>query len=99
MFYAGRDVSDEIRTSPVEVGAVAFEDAAGARADLSVQRPRPRARRDASNSGARRYRRRVEPGRMLEVRIGEPVLVDAMPTHEPREAAAPVWLEPAHRAA
>ncbi|MFY9665294.1 MAG: amylo-alpha-1,6-glucosidase [Candidatus Cybelea sp.] len=28
--YAGRDVSDEIATSPVEVGAIAFEDEAGA---------------------------------------------------------------------
>jgi hypothetical protein len=28
--YAGRDVSDEVTTSPVEVGAVAFEDDAGA---------------------------------------------------------------------
>jgi hypothetical protein len=32
----------------------------------------------------------VEAGRLLEIRIGEPVLIDAMPTHEPREAAAPV---------
>jgi hypothetical protein len=28
--YAGRDVSDEVTTSPVEVGAIAFEDEAGA---------------------------------------------------------------------
>ncbi|HEY1655160.1 MAG TPA: amylo-alpha-1,6-glucosidase [Candidatus Tumulicola sp.] len=28
--YAGRDVSDEVTTSPVEVGAIAFEDDAGA---------------------------------------------------------------------
>jgi hypothetical protein len=28
--YAGRDVSDEVTTSPVEVGAVAFEDDDGA---------------------------------------------------------------------
>jgi hypothetical protein len=36
------------------------------------------------------HRRRVEAGRMLEIRIGEPVLVDAMPIHGGREAAAPV---------
>ena len=35
--YAGRDVSDEVTTSPVEVGAVAFEDEAGRRADLRRQ--------------------------------------------------------------
>jgi hypothetical protein len=28
--YAGRDVSDEVTISPVEVGAIAFEDDAGA---------------------------------------------------------------------
>jgi hypothetical protein len=28
--YAGRDVSDEVSTSPVEVGAIAFEDDDGA---------------------------------------------------------------------
>jgi hypothetical protein len=28
--YAGRDVSDEVTTSPIEVGAVAFEDESGA---------------------------------------------------------------------
>jgi hypothetical protein len=27
---------------------------------------------------------------MLEIRLGDPVLIDAMPTHEGREAAAPV---------
>jgi hypothetical protein len=28
--YAGRDVSDEVTTSPVEVGAIAFQDELGA---------------------------------------------------------------------
>ena len=32
----GRDVSDEVTTSPVEVGAIAFEDDDGARADLRL---------------------------------------------------------------
>ena len=43
VYYAGRDVSDEVRTSPVEVGAVAFEDAHGAvRIYVCNDRERPR---------------------------------------------------------
>jgi hypothetical protein len=41
--YAGRDVSDEVTTSPVEVGAIAFEDEAGAvRIFVANQLDRPR---------------------------------------------------------
>jgi hypothetical protein len=41
--HAGRDVSDEVATSPVEVGAIAFEDEAGAvRIFVGNQLDRPR---------------------------------------------------------
>src|ERR1700686_3299966 len=88
VYYAGRDVSDEVRTSPVEVGAVAFEDAHGAvRIYVCNDRDPPRdvvlQFRDETS------RPRVEAARMVEIRIGEPLLIDAMATHEAREAAAP----------
>jgi hypothetical protein len=89
VFFAGRDVSDEIRTSPVEVGAVAFEDERGA-VLIYLCNDRERARDVTVEFRGRSHRRRVEAGRMLEIRIGEPVLVDAMPIHGGREAAAPV---------
>ncbi|HZW53425.1 MAG TPA: hypothetical protein VFF00_05275 [Candidatus Elarobacter sp.] len=89
VYFAGRDVSDEVRTSPVEVGAVAFEDAHGA-VLIYLCNDRDAAREVVLDFRGQTFRRRVEAGRMLEVRIGEPVLTDAMPTHEVREAAAPV---------
>lgn len=89
VYYAGRDVSDEIRTSPVEVGAVAFEDAQGA-VRIYVCNDNERARDVVLDFRDQTFRRRVDAARMIEIRIGEPVLVDAMATHEPREAAAPV---------
>ncbi|MDB5028574.1 MAG: hypothetical protein JWO66_2263, partial [Candidatus Eremiobacteraeota bacterium] len=89
VLYAGRDVSDEIRTSPVEVAAVAFEDAAGS-VLIYLCNDRERAREVTVDFRGETYRRRVEAGRLLEIRIGEPVLIDAMSTHESREAAAPV---------
>jgi hypothetical protein len=90
VYFAGRDVSDEIRTSPVEVGAVAFEDEHGA-VVIYLCNDRERARDVTLHFRGEMLRHRVEAGRMLEVKIGEPVLVDAMPTHgQPREAAAPV---------
>jgi len=89
VYFAGRDISDEVRTSPVEVGAVAFEDAHGA-VRIYVCNDRERAREVTLEFRGATYRRRVEAGRMLEVLIGEPVLIDAMLTREPQEAAAPV---------
>ena len=89
VYFAGRDVSDEIRTSPVEVAAVAFEDSQGA-VLIYVCNDRERPREVTLEFRGETYRRRVEAGQLLEIRIGEPVLVDAMPTHELREAAAPV---------
>ena len=89
VYYAGRDVSDEIRTSPVEVGAVAFEDPHGA-VLIYLCNDRERARDVTLDFRGETLRRRVEAGRLLEIRLGDPVLIDAMPTHEGREAAAPV---------
>jgi hypothetical protein len=89
VYYAGRDVSDEIRTSPVEVGAVAFEDPHGA-VLIYVCNDRERAREVTLDFRGQTHRRRVEAGRMLEIRLGDPVLVDAMLTRGPQEAAAPV---------
>jgi hypothetical protein len=89
VLFAGRDVSDEIRTSPVEVAAVAFEDAHAA-VLIYVCNDREGARDVTLDFRGKTYRRHVEAGRLLEIRIGEPVLVDAMPTHEAREAAAPI---------
>jgi hypothetical protein len=89
VYYAGRDVSDEVRTSPVEVGAVAFESENGG-VLIYLCNDRERARDVTAHFRGELIRQRVEAGRMLEVRIGEPVLTDAMPTHLPREAAAPV---------
>jgi hypothetical protein len=89
VYFAGRDVSDEIRTSPVEVGAVGFEDEHGA-VLMYLCNDRERARDVTVEFRGQSYRRRVDAAGMLEMRIGEPVLVDAMPIHGGREAAAPV---------
>ena len=89
VFFAGRDVSDEVRTSPVEVGAVAFEDAAGA-VRIFVCNDRVRTREVVLQFRGETFRRRVEAARMLEIRIGEPTLVDAMAAPDAQEAAAPV---------
>jgi hypothetical protein len=89
VYYAGRDVSDEVRTSPVEVAAVAFEDVHGA-VRIYVCNDREQHRDVVLQFRHQTYRRRVEAGRMVEIRIGDPILVDAMETHPVREAAAPV---------
>ena len=89
VYYAGRDVSDEVRTSPVEVGAVAFEDERGA-VRIYVCNDRERPRDVVLDFREQIFRQRVDAGQMVEIRIGEPLLVDAMETRERREAAAPV---------
>ncbi|BDE05380.1 hypothetical protein WPS_06560 [Vulcanimicrobium alpinum] len=89
VYYAGRDVSDEVRTSPVEVGAVAFEDERGA-VRIYVCNDRERPRDVVLDFREQIFRQRVDAGRMAEIRIGEPMLVDAMETRVRREAAAPV---------
>jgi hypothetical protein len=88
VFYAGRDVSDEVRTSPVEVGAVAFEDETGVR--IFICNDADRARDVTLTFRNEILRRHVHAGRMLEIAIGDPQLVDAMPTHDVREAPATV---------
>ncbi len=89
VYYAGRDVSDEVRTAPVEVAAVAFDDGAGG-VLIYLCNDRDGAREVSAEFRGETLRRRLEPGRMVEIRIGEPRLIDAMTTREEREAAAPV---------
>jgi hypothetical protein len=89
VYFAGTDVSDEIRTSPVEVGAVGFEDGHGG-VRIYLCNDRAAAREVTLDFRGETFRHRVEAGRMLQMQIGAPVLIDAMPTHEPREAAAPI---------
>ena len=89
VFYAGRDVSDEIRTAPVEVAAVGFDDGAG-NVLIYLCNDRDAAREVSVDFRGETLRRRVEPGQLAEIRIGEPQPVDAMTAREQREAAAPV---------
>ncbi len=85
--YAGRDVSDEVTTSPIEVGVVAFEDESGAvRAFICNLGD---AERDVSLTFRETsLRRRVAAGALLEVALrGQPIDQAAF-------AAAPSSLEP-----
>ncbi|HYZ14914.1 MAG TPA: amylo-alpha-1,6-glucosidase [Candidatus Acidoferrum sp.] len=92
VFNAGRDVSDEVRTSPVEVGAVAFEDPGGVR--IFICNDRDADRDVVLTFREETFRRHVPAGRMVELLVGEPRLIDAMPTHElpvrPEAAPEPV---------
>lgn len=87
VYFAGRDVSDDVRTSPVEVGAVAFEDAAGG-VRIYICNDRDRPREVVIEFRGQTFRRRVDAARMEEIRIGEPILIDAMATRENEPAAA-----------
>ena len=89
VYFAGRDVSDEVRTSPVEVGAVAFEDAGGG-VRIYLCNDRDRSRDVVVEFRGSTFRQHVEAARMEEIRIGEPILIDAMATRESETAAAPV---------
>jgi hypothetical protein len=89
VYFAGRDVSDEVRTSPVEVGAVAFEDAGGA-VSIYLCNDRERDREVVLEFRGQTLRQRVEAGRMDRITLGEPLLADAMTIPAEREAAAPV---------
>ena len=89
VLYAGRDVSDEATTSPVDVAAIVFEDeAGGVRAFLGNQN-------DASRNVARDFRgisvrETLAPGELRElVLVGEPTLIDAMPVLAAPPLAAP----------
>jgi hypothetical protein len=83
--YAGTDVSDEVTTSPIEVGAVAFEDERGAvRAFLCNLSDAPRTV-SIEFRGAT-VRRRVEIGALVEVTLaGQPTDTEALP--KPRDDA------------
>jgi glycogen debranching enzyme len=70
--YAGRDVSDEVTTSPVEVGAVAFQDEDGAvRAFLCNMNDQGRAVSVEFRGVSKRVS--LEPGELREVHlVGKP---------------------------
>ncbi|PZR57499.1 MAG: hypothetical protein DLM50_05875 [Candidatus Meridianibacter frigidus] len=70
--YAGRDVSDEVRTSPADVGAVAFEDEMGAvRCFLCNLNDRMRTASVEFRDVSKRVR--LAPGEMLQIHlVGEP---------------------------
>ncbi|MBV8151274.1 MAG: hypothetical protein JOY59_06935, partial [Candidatus Eremiobacteraeota bacterium] len=90
MVFAGRDVSDEISTSPVEVAAIAFEDDAGAvRMFLGNWDDRPR--NVAVEFRGETFRRKLDRGELCEVTVGRPLLVDATPVKAvPGLESAPV---------
>jgi glycogen debranching enzyme len=78
VFYAGRNVSAEAVVSPVDVAAVAFEDAHGVR--LFLCNPADAARSVAVEFRGRMIRKRLEAGVMREIVVsGTPQLRDAMP--------------------
>jgi len=89
VFYAGRDVSDEAATSPVDVAAIVFEDeAGGVRAFLGNQNDA--ARNVALDFRGISVRETLAPGELRElVLAGEPRLVDAMPVPASPPLAAP----------
>jgi hypothetical protein len=71
--YAGRDVSDEVTTSPIEVGAVAFQDEAGA-VRAFVCNLEDKARNVTLEFRGLTTRRRVEAGELAEVAlVGAPI--------------------------
>ena len=71
--YAGRDVSEEVTTSPVEVGAVAFEDEAGA-VRLFLCNLNDRSREVTVEFRGMSEKTHVRPGEMRELHLlGKPV--------------------------
>ncbi len=76
--YAGHDVSDEVTTSPVEVGAIAFEDEHGA-VRIFLCNQRDAARDVAVEFRGETYRKRVAPGALTQITVGRPVEIDALP--------------------
>jgi glycogen debranching enzyme len=83
VLYAGRDVSDEATVSPVDVAAIAFEDAAGA-VRMFVCNQNDRARNASVEFRGRSIRRRIDAGAMIEILVsGNPTLTDAMPVVPP----------------
>ncbi|HEY1729190.1 MAG TPA: hypothetical protein VGG22_12500 [Candidatus Baltobacteraceae bacterium] len=76
--YAGRDVSDEVTTSPVEVGAVAFEDDDGG-IRIFACNWNDRTRNVSVEFRGETHRRRLYAGELAEIAIGAPRLVDIIP--------------------
>jgi glycogen debranching enzyme len=78
MVFAGRDISDEVTTSPVEVGAIAFEDDLGA-VRIFLCNWNDRVRNVSIEFRGHSYRRRIYAGELAEIAIGAPQLLDATP--------------------
>jgi hypothetical protein len=77
VFFAGSDVSDEATTSPVDVGAIVFEDAGGVRAFLC--NAQDKIRHVSLEFRGRTEHRTMAAGELAEiVLLGAPSLVDAM---------------------
>jgi hypothetical protein len=78
--HAGDDVSDEVTTSPIEVGAVAFEDEGGAvRVFLCNLEDAPRL--VSVDFRGKTLRRRLAAGELLEVAlVGQPHDREALPS-------------------
>ena len=77
--YAGDDVSDEAATSPIEVGAIAFEDESGA-VRVFLCNSLDAARETLLEFRGRTVRRRLRAGELLEVVLhGNPVNREAFP--------------------
>jgi hypothetical protein len=80
--YAGRDVSDEVTTSPIEVGAVAFEDDLGA-VRVFACNLEDAARTVSIEFRGRSVRQRLAAGELAEIALaGAPVEREAFP-HPP----------------
>jgi glycogen debranching enzyme len=78
VWYAGTDVSDEATVTPIDVAVVAFDDGAGG-LRLFACNQNDRARNVAIDLRGHTIRRTVEAGALLELTIGDPVLIDALP--------------------
>jgi glycogen debranching enzyme len=76
--YAGRDVSDEVTISPVEVGAIAFEDDHGA-VRIFVCNMEDQARPVLVEFRGHTVRVRMEEGELREVQLGQPAERHARP--------------------
>jgi glycogen debranching enzyme len=85
--YAGRDVSDEIATSPFEVGAVGFEDERGV-VRILLCNDEEKERNVSVEFRGTTLRRRLAPGSLTEVAVGGQIVdVDALPSSPDLSAA------------
>ena len=79
VYYAGKDVTDEITTSPVDIGAVAFEDASGA-VRLFLCNQNDRARNVSVEFRGRTHHSAVPSGALVDIGlIGKHQHVPATP--------------------